>query len=595
MEEFFDSTDSARSARILMHAQTVSFERPLKLERGGELPRIDLVYETYGQLNERKDNAVLICHALSGDSHVASHDLDDDPGWWEIVVGPGKSIDTNRYFVICPNVLGGCRGTTGPTSINPATGKRYGTDFPVITIGDMVEVQRLLIDHLGIDRLLCVVGGSLGGIMTLEWATRFPDRLRGAAPIASSPRLTSQALAFDIVSRNAILSDPNYHEGEYFEHGTAPTVGLAIARMLGHITYLSLEAMRQKFDSDRHQGRTVETHFETKFSVGSYLAYQGDKFVDRFDANSYLTLSMSLDLFDMGDTKEQLITSLRRSMCRWLLMSFTSDWLFPPFQTREIVNALLANGKPVSYCNVKSDCGHDAFLLPNELDAYGGAIQSFLLNLEESTGMNEGATPAEMEVYRKRLDYERIFTLIPRGATVLDLGSGRGGFLARLKQRGNRRVMGLEFSEEFVQVAIRRGLDVVQADLNEGLTAFADKQFDFVVLSKTLQTVEHVEFILNEMLRVGTRAIVSFPNLGYHEHRERLVKSGRAPQTVPKPEKRWYNTHDVRFLTLTDFEDFCVEKGYRIHQRIALDTQAGQVVEDDPNLNADVIIVVLSQ
>ena len=588
----FASTDSARSAKPLVHAQKTTFSQSHRLQRGDELPEITVAFETYGKLNERKDNAILICHALSGDSHVASHGPDDDPGWWEIAVGPGKMLDTDKYFIVCPNTLGGCRGTTGPNSINPLTGQIYGINFPTITIGDIVEVQRMLIDSLGIDRLLAVVGGSLGGLMTLEWATQFPDRLCGAVAIATSARLTSQALAFDIVARNAILNDPQFHAGRYYEHGATPAVGLAIARMLGHITYLSIESMRQKFDANRNIPRSVETHFETKFAVGSYLAHQGDKFVERFDANSYLTLSMAMDLFDLGDTPEKVLTSLRRSMCRWLIVSYTSDWLFPPFQSQELVDALIAGGKRVSYCNVKSDCGHDAFLLPNELHIYGEMMRSFLANLDDH---DTDKASLEAPGFRHRIDYERILALIPRGATVLDLGCGRGGFLARLKQRGDRQVMGIELEERFVLGSIDRGIDVVQRDLNSGLAPFSDKQFDFVVLSKTLQTVFDVEHILDEMLRVGTRAIVSFPNLGYHEHIRRLDEEGKAPQTDPTPQRYWYNASDVRFLTLTDFEEFCDKKRIRIHQKIALNTLQGKQITDDPNRNADVMIVVMSR
>src|SRR5208337_1694777 len=304
-EKLFDS-DSARHARPLRYAQTVAFDRALDLEMGGQLPSVTVAYETYGQLNAAKDNAVLVCHAISGDSHVAKHDDEDDPGWWDVVVGPGKPIDTSRFFVICPNLLGGCRGTTGPGSLNPATGKPYGADFPIITIGDIVEVQRRLLDHLGIGRLIAVIGGSVGGHQTLTWATRHPDRLRGAVVLASSPRLTSQALAFDVVGRNAIRRDPHYHGGQYYEEKHGPEVGLAIARMIGHITYLSREAMKQKFGDNRLQSREVATEFEKTFSVGSYLGHQGTKFVERFDANSYIALSTAMDLFDLGGTPSEL-------------------------------------------------------------------------------------------------------------------------------------------------------------------------------------------------------------------------------------------------------------------------------------------------
>ncbi|MFH1923886.1 MAG: homoserine O-acetyltransferase, partial [Planctomycetota bacterium] len=278
----FESSDSDRHARPLKYAHHVTFDEPLELARGGRLPQVSVTYETYGQLSPKRDNAVLVCHALSGDSHVAAHDADDDPGWWDIAVGPGRAIDTDRYFVICPNLLGGCRGTTGPNSTDPETGRPYGADFPVITVGDMVEVQRRLVDHLGIERLLAVIGGSLGGHIALVWAAKHSDRIVGAVPVATSACLTSQALAFDVVSRNAILRDPNFQGGQYYENGRGPLVGLGIARMLGHITYLSREGMMEKFGAQRFEPREIRSQFETKFSVGSYLAYQGDRFGERF-------------------------------------------------------------------------------------------------------------------------------------------------------------------------------------------------------------------------------------------------------------------------------------------------------------------------
>jgi len=587
----FDSSDSARNAKPLQYLQEVTFLSPLSLELSGALPEIRIAYETYGELNASKTNAVLVCHALSGDSHVAAHNENDDPGWWEIMVGPGKPIDTNQYFVICPNCIGGCRGSTGPNDINPKTGKRYGMDFPEITIGDIVEAQNRLIEHLGISRLLAVIGGSLGGINAIEWARRFPDKISAAIPLAAGPYLTSQALAFDIVARNAIHSDPNFHDGQYHEHGVVPANGLAIARMLGHITYLSRESMMKKFDATRNEGRKIDSKFETKFSVGSYLAYQGDKFVERFDANSYVTITMAINNFELGSTPDELKKSLRKSMCRWLILSFSTDWLFPPFLSRQMAEALLALNKRVSYCDIPSECGHDAFLLENDFHLYGEMVREFLRNvaIEQESGT---LLPTSRS---GRLDYEQILDLVPRGASVLDLGCGGGGLLVRLRQRESSQVLGLEISEHYVLQAIRRGIDVVQADLNAGLGAFGEDQFDFVVLSKTLQTIRDVEFVLSEMLRVGTRCIVSFPNLGFHEHRRRLSEEGRAPQilhdSVPM---EWYDTSDVRFLTLTDFEDFCRKKSFRIHASIPLDTRNQKQVTDNPNENADVVVMVLS-
>jgi homoserine O-acetyltransferase len=604
--DLFESSDTLRHARPLKYAQYVTFDQPLELELGGRLPQVTVAYETYGRLNAKGDNAVLICHALSGDSHVAQHDEADDPGWWDIVVGPGKSIDTDRYFVICPNILGGCRGTTGPNSINPQTGRRYATDFPAITVGDIVEVQRRLVDYLGIGRLRAVVGGSLGGHMVLVWGTRHPQRVAGAITMGTSPRLTSQAMAFDVVGRNAIIRDPAYQNGQYYDEGHGPVVGLAIARMLGHITYLSREAMTQKFDALRLSPRDIQTQFETKFSVGSYLAYQGDRFGERFDANSYLTLTMAIDLFDFGDTREKLIEAFRPSACRWLMMSFTSDWLFPPFQTRQMVDALIAGDKPVIYCNVKTECGHDAFLLPNELKTYGELMAAFLANLEAPNGENGDASSTKIDseprahgpksiFHHHRLDYNTIMELIPPGSSVLDLGCGTGGLLARLRERGPCRLMGIELDEQAILTCTRRGLNVVQADLNQGLPAFADGQFDFVVLSQTLQTVIDAPRVLADMLRVGRRSVVSFPNIAYRAHRAQLAEKGLAPHGHALQSFRWYDTPNVRFLSIADFEEFCRKQGFQILQQIALDTEADVQIHDNPNLNADLAIVVLGR
>ncbi|MDO5308034.1 MAG: homoserine O-acetyltransferase [Planctomycetia bacterium] len=600
--DLFDSSDSVRSGRPLAHVKTAVFPGPVTLTTGGVLPELQVAYETYGELSPHKDNAVLIFHALSGDSHVAAHDDQDDPGWWDLLVGPGKYVDTNRYFVICANVLGGCRGTTGPDSINPKTGHKYGVDFPPISVTDIVDSQRMLLQSLGIERLLAIIGGSLGGLMALEWGARYPESVAGIAAIATGARMTTQALAFDIVARNAIISDPNFHGGQYYDKAEGPSVGLAIARMLGHITYLSQESMNRKFNANRNVGRKLDTTFETKFSVGSYLAYQGGKFVERFDANSYLTLTLALDAFDWGATRELLVSNMRRSMCRWLFASFSSDWLFPTFQARELVDAAIKADKRVSYCTIKSDCGHDAFLLENELPTYGGLIGSFLHNLSldwrphdsERRQMLNDSYGKPSKPRKVRLDYDSILALVPPMTKVLDLGCGKGDLLMRLKERGHERVVGVEVEEQLVLKCVEKGLDVVQLDLNDGLRSFSDHQFDFVVLSKTLQTIRNVELVLNEMLRIGTRAIVSFPNLGYKKYRKQL-QEGHAPQTDPRPGVTWYNTNDVRFLTLSDFEEFCEHKGYKIFRKVALDAETGEIVDDNHTDNADVVIAVLGR
>ena len=599
-KDVFDSSDSARSAHPLAHVRSAAFAEPLELELGGRLPGLTVAYETYGRLNPERDNAVLICHAISGDSHAARHDPQDEPGWWDIATGPGKAIDTDRYFVVCSNLLGGCRGTTGPYSINPETGSRFGADFPAITVGDMVEAQRRLLDHLGIGVLLAVVGGSMGGHQVLTWATRYPERVRGAIAVATSARLTSQALAFDVVGRNAILHDTHFHGGQYYEAESGPNVGLALARMLGHITYLSPQAMSEKFEADRLQPRDVPTTFEKKFSVGSYLAYQGHKFVERFDANSYVALSMAMDLFDLGATADRLAAALSRAQCRWLVVSFTSDWLFPPAQSQELVDALLALGKPVSYCNAETSCGHDAFLLPDDLEVYGSLMAGFLANLDgrdpKRIDSERPASHSPTSIFHQpnRLDSDRIVDLIPQGASVLDLGCGHGGLLARLEQRAHGRLVGVELDPGAIVACVEQGLDVIQGDLDQGLPAIADGQFDVVVLSQTLQAVRNVELVLAEMLRVGRRCIVSFPNFAYYKLVRMLAEQDRAPEAPGLLRYRWYNTPNLRFFTIADFEDFCAERRIQVHQRIALDTEAGSEVPEEVNRLADLAIFVLS-
>ena len=594
----FESSDSARHAKPLRYVLSARLDQLLELELGGRLAGVTVAYETYGELNAARDNAVLICHAISGDSHVAQHDEQDDPGWWDIAVGPGKAIDTSRYFVICPNLLGGCRGTTGPGSLNTATGRPYGRYFPTITVGDMVEVQRRLLEHLGISQLLAVVGGSLGGHQALAWAIRHPDSVRGVVALATSARLTSQALAFDVVSRNAILRDPHFHEGQYYGHRRTPDVGLALARMIGHITYLSREAMTEKFDADRLSPRDVAIEFEKRFSVGSYLGYQGAKFVERFDANSYLTLTVAMDLFDLGSTAQELAAAFQKARARWLVVSYSSDWLFPPDQSRDIVNALIANNAPVSYCDVKSTCGHDAFLLPDDLAVYGEMMRAFLNQLSPApkapAAVKDEAQGPTSIFHQHRLDYQRIAELIPPGASVLDLGCGSGTLLAGLRETNHRRLVGVELDEQKILTGISRGLDVIQTDLNRGLGAFATGEFDCVVLSQTLQTVQDVEGVLTEMVRIGRTCIVSIPNFGYRQLRSMLAETGRAPKSAGVLHYEWYNTPNIRFFTIADFEDFCREKNIVVRRRIALDTEARTEVFEHPNLNADLAIFVIS-
>ncbi len=360
--------------------QDFTFNEGLKLQCGQLLAPITLRYETYGTLSPDADNAILIEHALSGDAHVAGYysESDEKPGWWDTMVGPGKTFDTNKYFIVCSNVIGGCSGSTGPGSMNPATGTRYGMDFPFVTIADMVHAQKKLMDHLRIRKWLCVAGGSMGGMQVLRWALLYPDCMESIIPIATTSRISAQSIAFNWVGREAIMSDPEWNGGHYTDQ---PDRGLAIARMLAHITYLSEESMRRKFGRKLQSAKDYSFDFDKDFSVESYLEHQGMRFVDRFDANAYLYITRAIDYFDVADKSNgDLAKGLLPIQCKTLVVSFSSDWLFPPEQSREMVRGMLKNGLDVTYCNIKSSYGHDAFLL--EDDTLGRLISNFLANVK---------------------------------------------------------------------------------------------------------------------------------------------------------------------------------------------------------------------
>lgn len=349
------------------------------LECGRKLGPISLAYETYGTLNAEKNNAVLILHALSGDAHVAGyHGTEDEkPGWWDSMVGPGKGIDTNKYFVVCSNIIGSCMGSTGPCTINPKTVMPYGLEFPVVTIGDMVRAQKTLIDALGIKRLLAVVGGSVGGMQVLEWCVRYPDMVAAAIPLATTTRHSALAIAFNEVARQAIMADPNWNKGDYY-FGARPETGLAVARMIGHVTYLSDESMRLKFGRRLQDKSDFSFNFSPEFQVESYLRYQGKRFVERFDANAFLYITKAADYFDLAEQhgKGSTIEAFSKMTAHFLVISFTSDWLYPTYQSREMVRAIKKAGRDASFCEIEAEWGHDAFLIPNP--RLSGIIGGFL-------------------------------------------------------------------------------------------------------------------------------------------------------------------------------------------------------------------------
>jgi homoserine O-acetyltransferase len=371
MSEYIEHDQMGVSVGIVEKKFLTFAESPngLLLDSGSRLGPVTIAYETYGKLNREKNNAILILHALSGDSHAAGYYSEEDqkPGWWDIMVGPGKGIDTDKYFVICSNILGSCVGSTGPSSINGRTGKPYGLDFPVVTIGDMVKAQRALIDHLGIEKILSVIGGSIGGMQVLEWSLRYPDRVYSAIPLATTTKHSALTIAFNEVARQAIMADPNWNSGDYYS-GPMPDMGLAVARMIGHITYLSDEAMRHKFGRRLQDKSDFSFNFDADFQVESYLRYQGAKFVERFDANSFLYITKAADYFDLERqyNSGSSVKTFSKAKAKFLVVSFTSDWLYPTYQSKHMVKAMKKNGLDVSFCEIEAEWGHDAFLLYNE-------------------------------------------------------------------------------------------------------------------------------------------------------------------------------------------------------------------------------------
>lgn len=583
--------------------RVVEADAPLTLRCGKTLGPIDVAYETYGRLSPEKDNVVLICHALSGNAHVAGYNSPDErkPGWWDMMVGPQKPIDTNRYFVICSNFLGGCSGTTGPSDINPATGKPYGLSFPMFTIEDTVNVQKLLLDKLGIPRLLGVIGGSMGGMQVLQWAISYPDRIDAALCIAATTHLNAQSVAFDAVGRNAILNDPNFNGGQY--HGCdAPNRGLAIARMIGHITYLSEESMRSKFGRQLRTAQEYKYDFNSEFAVETYLDYQGQTFIERFDANSYLYITKAMDYFDLAREYGSLRRAFANTNCRFLIASFSSDWLFSPTQSEEILEALGAEGKDVTYCCITSSYGHDAFLL--EVDKLGALISGFLnstllrirtgrrIVAEYKAGPNKLKTLERAK--RSRVDYELIDSLIEPGSRVLDLGCGDGELLARLTDDKDVVAEGIEIDEDLVIHCVRRGLSVIHRDIERGLEMYPDDTFDYAVLSQTIQTLRDPQKVLIELHRVARKVIVSFPNFAHWICRMQMMFGGRAPQTKQLP-FRWHNSPNIHFLSLRDFDRFCDELDIKIEKRIPLGKKSIWPVRILPNVFASQAVYVTSK
>jgi homoserine O-acetyltransferase len=538
------------------------------------------------------------------------------------MIGPGKAIDTNRYFVIASNMLGGCRGTTGPCSIDPDTGRPYGSAFPRITVEDMVAVQRLLVEKLGIDVLEAVIGGSMGGMQALQWTVSFPGKVRKCICIAAAACLSAQALGFEIIGRKVIVNDPGFRGGDYYGAGEAPERGLAYARMIGHLTYLSALSMHQKFGRNQRSGHD-ENRFETGFEVESYLSYQGDSFVKRFDANSYLHITWAMDHFDLFARYGSLQNAFAPAGAEFLLVALSSDWLFFPEQTRELGSVLLGLKKVVSVVELDSPYGHDAFLL--EVAHLSRVIQGFLEKpafaangsahpgatadgmpgavraaIPRGGAAAEGMSPPAAEKAKPRSaagDLEAIGGLIEAGSHILDIGCGDGALIDSLYRSHGVTGIGIDFDLDHVVECLRKNVPVLQSDADKGLSLIGGRLFDYAVLNRTLQEVKRPQLVLGEMLRVARKGIVAFPNFAHIGNRLSLLRRGVMPVSEALPH-HWHDTPNIHLFSLDDFRILCRREGIRIEEirysgsalMSRLFLAAGR-----PNLGAEFVIARISR
>ena len=536
----------------------------------GVLKHVEVRYEECGA-PIRADNVIFFCHALTGDAHVAGiRPGETKPsGWWERMIGPGRAFDTRKWHIVCANVLGGCSGTTGPSSVNPETGKPYGSTFPQHTFKDAVDMYRRFLRQLwrenslpGEMKLAALVGGSYGGMQVVDWVTRCPDEMDKALIIATSAACNTQTLAFDVVGRAAITDDPNWHGGDYYGigDGMGPKLGLANARQLAHITYLSRDLLEEKFgrklqqsflEAPEEERKRRDAAFKTYFQIESYLDYQGAKFLKRFDANSYLHVTRSLDFYDAAEEFGSLEAAFARVKAKCLVVSYGGDVLFGAEESTAMATALLKGGKEVSYCHLESGRGHDSFL--TDISDLSGVVGGFLCPREPKV-MN----------WQKRL-YRQVASMVKKGAHVIDIGCGDGTLLNVLKATRGTKGDGVEIDIDRYKEALADGNNVFWVDADEGLGMVPDKYYDVAVLSDTLQEVKNPRGLLREALRIADEAVVSFPNFAEYRIRLCLGFKGRLPVSKTLPFE-WYDTPNIHCVTLHDFKRLCDAEGYEIRE-----------------------------
>ena len=553
--------------KIITDTKYYKHDKPFSFAGGKNITNLTIAYETYGELNEEKDNAILICHALSGDAHAAFYNSIEDkkPGWWDIVIGPNKSIDTNKFFVISSNVIGGCKGTTGPSSINKKTGKPYGSSFPFVTIEDMVETEKILVEHFGIDKLFAVMGGSMGGMQAIMWVKKYSDKVLHCIVIASALYQSAQNIALHEVGRTSIIKDSNFSNGDYYENENQPKLGLSIARMLAHISYLSSDSMKEKFGRSIQQTKeyphTNENQYmQERFKIGSYLEYQGERFIERFDANSYVQITRAIDYFDIG-YEENNSDIFKNIKTEFLVIGFSSDWLYPPFHSLEIVKSCKTNACTVTYCEIESSAGHDAFLLKND------RLEKHLLDYTNNSynklrNIKDDSKNIQTEY---RLDYDIIFNEIKEKSNVLDLGCGDGSLLHRLHNEKSCKVQGVEIDDNLFTKCVNNGVPVISENIETFLKEYHDNAFDYIILNFAIQVTHNTKEVITEALRVGKRVIISYPNFGHIWISLYQIIKGRMPKSKTLPFE-WYETPNVHILTIKDFHNLCKNIGCTIEK-----------------------------